>query len=555
MALRGVPIQICKGRRTITRRAHSSRLPRTQAEHAAPLHVADVGALDVDGLTARLHPKARTRFREVWERTFLPSLLDEPVAPPIRIPPSTLTPQQALRLCEAGVVEAGAGPGYGNVAFTVLEEKAGALRQRYILWTAEANAAQERDGYAAYVPLGHVSKYLSPVREECGSGRDLRTSFFQVPIPKDSRRYFRFLDTAGNSWEMTRLPMGHTCSVELMHTLVSALAGHPAYVQDEFAETRVRVDSWVDNIRYTGQRQDVLDATALLDARAQEFGVTWKDGDSFTGASSYTYVGVDFDHRRNSVCPSGKVSSRITAFLGSLRGDGPHTVPAAEIEAMAGRLLHASAIAGVSPGEFYFTLKFIRRIINSLNRCIISPTDRVALTGGTVRGLREWAAAALKERIILADPPRPTFAVFVDASKQGWGAVVVNEATAELKILGETWTAAERQQHINVLEAWALSEGARALPAEACDTRVRFLVDNTTVVHCSRKGVCMKNHAINDAVIFTLSLLKRSRITFTIAYIRSALNPSDLPSRVRLTDFSSADTRSVVGLVKQFFGG
>ncbi|KAJ9442331.1 hypothetical protein DIPPA_07247, partial [Diplonema papillatum] len=178
------------------------------------------------------------------------------------------------------------GPGpFASVPFTVLEEKDGALRQRFILWTVDGNRAAHERGYEAHVPLGHVSAYLGASREECGSTRDFKTGFYAIEIPPESRHLFRFADSGGGWWELLRLPMGHSCAPEIMHTLAAVAGGHADYVLPQFAERDVTVDIWVDNIRYAGKRSAVQLATRRLDQTAADCDLTWKPSDSQTAAT------------------------------------------------------------------------------------------------------------------------------------------------------------------------------------------------------------------------------------------------------------------------------
>ena len=143
-------------------------------------------------------------------------------------------------LHDHGVALPADGPGLSEtVPFTVLETRASGPRQRFILWTREQNEYVDSQRYKAHVPgLQHVSNFLPSVLDECGSGRDYKTGFYQIPVPVEARQLFRFEDSSGKWWELTRLPMGHCCSVELMQTLGAAAAGHPAYVLDEFIRSR-----------------------------------------------------------------------------------------------------------------------------------------------------------------------------------------------------------------------------------------------------------------------------------------------------------------------------
>ncbi|KAJ9461659.1 hypothetical protein DIPPA_05124 [Diplonema papillatum] len=214
--------------------------------------------------------------------------------------PSTLRPDHASLLAENGIARSSTGPGpFASVPFTVLEEKEGALRQRFILWTVDGNRAAQEAGYEASVPLGHVSGYLGASREECGSTRDFKTGFYAIEIPPESRHLFRFADSDGGWWELLRLPMGHSCAPELMHTLAAVAGGHEDFVRPELAERDVVVDIWIDNIRYAGKKPAVRLATRRLDQTAEECGLTWKPSDSQTAATRS--IGFDdfFPYYRN----------------------------------------------------------------------------------------------------------------------------------------------------------------------------------------------------------------------------------------------------------------
>ena len=152
---------------SITRRAHTTRLPQTEEEKAAPLHVTEIAPLHVDSLIQRLLPNAHARFQQVWRYIF---------SPKIQSPPrkyhntSNFSLAHALQLVKNNVAGKAPGPGsVFNIPFTVLEEKPDGPRQRFILWTIEGNENLKTEGYTAEVPLQHVSKYLEVVNDSCAT--------------------------------------------------------------------------------------------------------------------------------------------------------------------------------------------------------------------------------------------------------------------------------------------------------------------------------------------------------------------------------------------------
>ena len=530
---------------SLVRRGKRTRLPSTWEEKASPLHVSGVPVMDVVGLRRRLDVEPRRRFDEVWKMTFSPEVGKAGRSSGR----SAFSEEHAGELASFGIARKATGPGEANnVPFTVLEEKPEGLRQRFILWTKDANSWLE-ERYTAQVPLHHISRYLDQVREECGSTRDFRTGFYAIEIPEEARSFFRF-QTEGGSWfELCRLPMGHVCAPEIMHTLAAAAAGDPAYVLPEWRVRGVRVDVFIDNIRYTGEAGMVLAATANLDAAADDFCLTWKPADSFTAETKYTFLGVDFDHRESEV----KVSAKICR---KLQGVDMDNVTAGQLESMGGRLMHASAVAGETPGKYWFALKFLRRLANNLNAGRRLVGDRVHVPVSISTELREWAAGATASRRMLApfDGAEQKFSIFVDASKMGWGGVVVNDVTAEVVVMGDSWDAEQCMLHINILEGLAFSKTMQQMSPELDGCTIAIWIDNTSVVGVARKGMSVRSQELNGAVISALLELQRRAITFSVQYVRSRLNPADLPSRVDPTQIKTRKHREEVTLaVRAFF--
>ena len=412
----------------------------------------------------------------------------------------------------------------------------------------QANELLVKKGYVADVPLEHISRYLDASLTECASGRDFRTGFYQVEIPLDARKYFRFKTDDDHWYELSRLPMGHSCAPEIMHSLAATIAGHPDYVKSELAINDVRIDVWIDNIRYSGSRENTETRTKELDEVATKASATWKQADSFDLSASYDFLGVQFDHLRNSVVIADRLKKKIF-------GARLSKITASELESLMGRLMHASAVSGVSPGRFWFSLKFIRRIINKINRGIVSLDSLVSVPRSIQLELEKWINGASTERIInkKVSSKMRMLTVFVDASLEGWGGVIV-EPSGELTVVGDVWKK-EKGLHINVLEAKALLNTLRALDNRSLGKlKLDIRVDNTSVMGAVRKKQCLKNKILNDLVLAVSDWLTIRRLEFTIKYIRSALNPADGPSRIALGKLSSeAIHTKVLQAVGSFF--
>lgn len=538
---------------SILRRSRRSKIPKTAMEKASPLHVSEVGTIKIEKIRERMNENTRERFDEVLKLTFTHHF-STPNSPPTHIinKKSKFQAGHAEQLVEKGVAEHSGGRVLTtNVPFTVVEERDGALRQRFILWTKDANEKLDRVGYQAYVPIEHVSHYLSAVNLECASARDIKTSFYQIEIPAEYRKYFRFTDENGEVYQLTRLPMGHCCAPEIMQTVTAVTAGDRGYVKPEFAvDEDIRVDVWVDNIRYTGPEVKVKIQTSKLDQVAAHCGITWKKEDTRDAVKEYTFIGVLWNHLHRTVTPSEKIVNKIN----SVDLEGP--IRASTLESLGGRLMHASAISGVLPGsrQYWFGLKNIRRIINKLNKGKMPPEQEVKLARASRECLKLWVRDVQRVRSVLDPPAEVGMTAFVDASMEGWGGVLFNNHTVECTIVGGRWGPVERGLHINQLEAIAFRNVVNVLPPGIDGGRLDIFVDNTTVQGVARKKLCLRNRILNDAVTGAIHLLNTRRITYSLAWVSTLANPSDIPSRVDVENISELDVQKVKLATWRFFG-
>ncbi|KAJ9435146.1 hypothetical protein DIPPA_06953 [Diplonema papillatum] len=334
-----------------------------------------------------------------------------------------------------------------------------------------------------------------------------------------------------------------------MYTLASTTAGHPDYVDGKHAvSSEVLVHVWVDNIRYAGPRNLVLKATSYPDALAAEARITSKAADTRNAACRYEFLGVDWKHSDGTVGVSAKMQSRLQRAEESVRAG---KMSAAEIKSLAGRLLHASAIAGVYVGEYYFALKFFR-LTNALNRGEKCLDENVVLSHGLQRALPSWMQRVQRRRIVPVAAQSPKLAVFVDASLDGWGGVLVDVDTNDMVVVGSCWNRVEKRLHINQLEAMAFERSVKAISPAYAGSTVTVIVDNTSVQGVARKGACLRSHILNDAVVRALLCLQQLKVALSVRWDWSAGNPADLPSRVPLASLTEQNFSDMSLAVRSF---
>ncbi|RNC57371.1 rab1 small GTP-binding protein [Trypanosoma cruzi] len=139
---------------------------------------------------SRLNPATLERLMQVWglvgRSPFPPSSSSGKAREGSRRIPTA----DARLLREAGIIEDASSTitsGGWTRPFSVVEEKTTGLRRRWIAWPRDKN---RDDPYEANVPLLHISHYLPPVMAEAASCLDLKASFFQVSLPRETRHLF-----------------------------------------------------------------------------------------------------------------------------------------------------------------------------------------------------------------------------------------------------------------------------------------------------------------------------------------------------------------------------
>ena len=140
------------------------------------------------------------------------------------------------------------------------------------------------------------------------------------------------------------------------------------------------------------------------------FYVTWKTEDFFDLAYEYDFIGIHFDHGEGTVAPCKKLVDKLNTF------SFDEVVTAGELERLVGRLIHASAISGTYMGDFWFPLKYTRRIVNSLNRGQRRTTSPISVPQSVRDGLTKWIQTVQTDRHMSRVVGPARFTAFVDAS-------------------------------------------------------------------------------------------------------------------------------------------
>ncbi|KAF8304732.1 hypothetical protein TcBrA4_0048830 [Trypanosoma cruzi] len=166
---------------------------------------------------------------------------------------------------------------------------------------------------------------------EAASCLDVKSSFI-VSLPREARHLFRCRVEDGTLVELTRLPMGYKAGPEILQIIItSAIAVVTTVVRPlRAAPPLVRIDVWIDNIRMAGSKSGVTLWKAQLLRNADGRRATMGE-DRESGATHYTFLGVQFDRTHRAVSLSEKFVRSVCAM------PALNSLTIAEMEIMASR--------------------------------------------------------------------------------------------------------------------------------------------------------------------------------------------------------------------------
>ena len=507
----------------------SSRLPRTAEEWRAPLHAKKVKPWDAERLLAIADSTPYgQKLREVYRFVNDVELYKQLAAGPDEAAhqQSEVSPEHLQQLLSTGIFEE---VPVGTVRrtsklFMVYEDK---HRLRVIQWPKQLNE-EIRNHFESAIELSSVTQQCSQVRPGSWAVcHDLATAYYQGELHPDVRPYYG-IKVAGREYVATRMVMGGVPFAEVCDFALKALA---------HSDADVTTLTHIDNVRFVGTEVNVSLANTKFISRAKEAGVTLNEEDGNTPHHKGVFCGVRYDVNDGTVHLTDKTVTKLTLAAADMASA---TLTNERVFVIFGLLIWASAVARAPMHKYYYAIKFIRRRMSNVRSGKAALSDYAAVWSAARPQFVEWFDFLKRNK-----PTKPKIeqdsvdkVLFTDASKSGCGGVLFSVDTAEIEFHAETWSEAEKKQHINELELLALRRMLVHWANRLDATQLRIMVDNTTAKAALLNGRSGSYH-INQEVSSIDDLLAKCAST-TIHYIKSEDNPADAPSRGTTTDFGQA---------------
>jgi len=372
---------------------------------------------------------------------------------------------------------------------------------------------------------------------------DAASFFDQFGLSDDVANYFCFRDRAGKTYRQTAMAMGQRQSTEVATALMRILCA--------FDHDGVRIDIATDNLRFVGQRADVIAAVARFCERCDATGVVLNELTRTPSRAQIEalvvqdadFLGEFIDYRDKTVRVRAKIVERI-AESWSLRDSWT----CRQHLGLVATLLWVSAPLAIDIAAKFNAMAFLRhqgRVLHFHPELWDAP---VCVPPAALAEIAEWVATALANKpTTIPRDQRPEMTILTDASEWGWAAAAVSGE--DTKFVQYPWGCSlDNAARSTTTEPEAIWRALCRFVSPARAMAVRVATDHAPFVQAIAKGF--------SASAGYNGILQRIRSRFpllslTAVHIPGSDNAVDQLSRGAPADTSTLDhaQRGVMGLI------
>ena len=241
----------------------------------------------------------------------------------------------------------------------------------------------------------------------------------------------------------------------------------------------------------------------------------------------YTYLGMTFALQDEIPHVQLAEKSKAKLLKAAALIDNRLEITVADALALFGQTVWACTVTGFELSALYYVLKFIRRT----QKKNLSATVKI---WPSIIDIWKKSLIQMTTRSFVADfLATRSMVMYTDASDSGWGVVIVENTPNKIHILGQRWSTKESCAHINILELKALLIGIRTIKRITQNQAVTVdaYIDNTSALAWAKRKRAA-NWTANQLAAEVQAELKVGNVALRgIAYVASAQNPADEPSR------------------------
>ena len=364
---------------------------------------------------------------------------------------------------------------------------------------------------------------------------DMESYYDQFQCGESVKRKMCFCGPDGLVYALERLPMGLRPACEVAQATTW-------FLLDFEMGPSVKIATCIDNIRFLGKRNEVVDAVKIFLNRCRSVGAQldrWPKSDEAQdivemGEREGDFLGETYNYDKS----TRRLTTRSVDKLVMIRNwfeswkDRPVQVTARQMSVVMGMFFWTAAVLAIPLCNYFHLLRDYRRAGAEASNSNNYDAAKVTLTRTAVKEMTTWLETSIKNEETPMQTPsqgEPQLNLVVDASGVGYCAIATTNFT-DCQILSGSWQ--PNQMAKAQSSVWAEPECIylaclRFVRPE--DRFVRVFTDHSPVVYASRAGYAKgfnPNHL--------LERLKKTfpKTIFEIVHVKGELNPADRFSRL-----------------------
>jgi hypothetical protein len=301
--------------------------------------------------------------------------------------------------------------------------------------------------------------------------------------------------------------------------------------------------SWqanIDNVRFAGKKEEVVKARLRFLEVCKEANVTITETGEETqkewDQGRHTWLGIKHDPRSREVKLADKSHNKLKDSW-SMRSHWTKR----ELAAHLSLLFWARRVLDLDISGCYNLMRSYRLLARELQAEPSGWEHKAFLCRRSWAELHAWTALALDNKPRNFSEAPLELAMFVDASKWGWGAVTWRLDSKEVKSWPSRWGTKSRSrgvEHSTKAEPLGLTKAILSAVPPNTRTRVLVFTDSITA-KCAHTTGYAADWTIKSAVY----ALKKNRplVELKVHHIKGSLNPADGVSRGKTDEVWSVD--------------
>jgi len=335
---------------------------------------------------------------------------------------------------------------------------------------------------------------------------DLKDAYFHIPIHPRHRKFLRF-QVLGKVFQFLALPFGLNTAPRLF-TKVGAQLKKMGIRMGILLHQYI--DDWLNRAL---SEADVGRKTQLLLQLIDELGwIVNLDKSDLIPTQVFEFLSYRFDLARGLVFPTEQRFQKLILQLSPLLANAS-TTPRSVMRVLG--LMEATS-RQVPLGRLH--MRPVQQALAQLWDWKAPLDSSITISPAVQEHIRWWTIRGNVMGGVPLHPPQPLMVVYTDASMEGWG------AHCSYHIAQGSWSAQERNLHINVLELKAVFNALKAFVAYLTNKPVHVATDNTTVVAYINKQGGTRSWELCALLWRLLVWCRQKNIVLTARHIPGCLN-------------------------------